>query len=113
LRRGLADKDPVQASEKLYKAAEEAVKALAVCFSMEDILKVVGGRVDGLFQSLRRLFQEYPGSWVIGLALHGIERTIYMFGDFTGKARLRCCEGNARYRKDGFRSKEDYLWIMI
>jgi len=36
-----------------------------------------------------------------------------MFGDFTGKARLRCCEGNARYRKDGFRSKEDYLWIMI
>ena len=28
--RGLIDKDPVQASEKLYKAAEEAVKALAI-----------------------------------------------------------------------------------
>jgi hypothetical protein len=42
--RGLADKDPVQASEKLYKAAEEAVKALAISFNMEDILKTVGER---------------------------------------------------------------------
>jgi len=40
----LADKDPVQASGKLYKAAEEAVKVLAVRFGMEDILKVVGGK---------------------------------------------------------------------
>jgi len=40
----LADKDPIQASEKLYKAAEEAVKALAIRFNMEDILKIVGER---------------------------------------------------------------------
>ena len=88
LEEGLADKDPVQASEKLYKAAEEAVKALAVCFSMEDILKVVGERgrwtVSELEKAVSRIsLQKLSGSWVIGLALHGIERTIYMFGDFT------------------------------
>jgi hypothetical protein len=32
--RGLVDKDPVQASEKLYKAAEEAVKAFAFHFDV-------------------------------------------------------------------------------
>ncbi|MCC6020200.1 MAG: PaREP1 family protein [Thermoproteaceae archaeon] len=31
----LADRDPVQASEKLYKAAEEAVKALAACLNLD------------------------------------------------------------------------------
>ncbi len=39
--RSLIDKDPVQASEKLYKAAEECVKALAIYFKLEDILNVV------------------------------------------------------------------------
>ena len=33
--RAFADKDPVQASEKLYKAAEEAVKALATALDLE------------------------------------------------------------------------------
>lgn len=33
--RALMEKDPVQASEKLYKAAEEAVKALAVALDLE------------------------------------------------------------------------------
>ena len=31
---GLIDKDPAQASEKLYKAAEEAVKALAITLGL-------------------------------------------------------------------------------
>jgi len=34
--RGLVDKDPVQASERLYKAAEEAVKAAAVLLGLEE-----------------------------------------------------------------------------
>jgi len=34
--KALADKDPVQASEKLYKAAEEAVKALALALDLEE-----------------------------------------------------------------------------
>ncbi|MGB9705522.1 MAG: PaREP1 family protein [Pyrobaculum sp.] len=37
--RELVDKDPVQASEKLYKAAEEAVKALAVALGLDEAEK--------------------------------------------------------------------------
>jgi len=35
----LVDKEPVQASEKLYKAAEECVKALALHLNLSDIVK--------------------------------------------------------------------------
>ena len=35
----LVEKDPMQASEKLYKAAEEAVKALAVALGLEEAEK--------------------------------------------------------------------------
>jgi len=38
------DKGPVQASEKLYKATEEAVKALAIHYNLSDILEVIGKR---------------------------------------------------------------------
>lgn len=34
--RELIDKDPVQASEKLYKAAEEAIKAMATALGLEE-----------------------------------------------------------------------------
>ncbi|MEM2405762.1 MAG: PaREP1 family protein, partial [Candidatus Methanomethylicia archaeon] len=40
----LIDKDPVQTSEKLYKAAEECIKALAIHFKFEDILVKVRER---------------------------------------------------------------------
>jgi hypothetical protein len=39
--RALVDKDPVQASERLYKGAEEVVKALAAHFGLRDILEDV------------------------------------------------------------------------
>jgi hypothetical protein len=39
--RKLVDTDPAQASEKLYKAAEEAVKALTIHFNLKDILEDV------------------------------------------------------------------------
>ena len=42
--KGLVDKDPVQASEKLYKAAEEAVKALTIYFNLVNIIKSVNER---------------------------------------------------------------------
>ncbi|ABW02372.1 PaREP1 family protein [Caldivirga maquilingensis] len=32
----LIDKDPIQASEKLYKAAEEAIKAIAVALNLDE-----------------------------------------------------------------------------
>jgi PaREP1/PaREP8 domain containing family protein len=39
--RGLIDRDPVQASEKLYKAAEEAVKALAAALNLDEVEKAL------------------------------------------------------------------------
>ena len=39
--RELIDKDPVQASEKLYKAAEEAVKALAIALNLDEAEKAL------------------------------------------------------------------------
>ncbi|RLE57237.1 MAG: hypothetical protein DRJ40_02685 [Thermoprotei archaeon] len=40
----LVDKDPVQASEKLYKAAEECIKAAATHLNLKDILARVRRR---------------------------------------------------------------------
>jgi hypothetical protein len=39
--RNLVDKDPVQASEKLYKAAEEAVKTLAIFLGLDEARKAI------------------------------------------------------------------------
>ncbi len=39
--RELIDKDPVQASEKLYKAAEEAVKALAIGLDLPEARRAI------------------------------------------------------------------------
>ena len=40
----LVDRDPIQASEKLYKAAEECVKALAIYLDLGDIMREVERR---------------------------------------------------------------------
>ena len=65
--KALVDKDPVQASEKLYKAAEEAVKALAIHYNLGDILEVVGKRgrwtVTELDKVVRRLYK-VVGKWL-------------------------------------------------
>jgi hypothetical protein len=37
----LIDRDPVQASEKLYKAAEEAVKAIAIALNLPEAIKAL------------------------------------------------------------------------
>ncbi|MCL7383571.1 MAG: PaREP1 family protein [Thaumarchaeota archaeon] len=39
--KSMLEKDPIKSSEKLYKAAEECVKALTVYFSLTDILSKV------------------------------------------------------------------------
>jgi hypothetical protein len=53
--RSLIDEDPVQASEKLYKAAEEAVKALAHHFNWATSSRGLAIEVSGPSRSLRRL----------------------------------------------------------
>ncbi len=62
----LLDKDPIQASEKLYKAVEECVKAFAKHFKLEDILGKVGERgrwtVTDLEKAVLRI-SERVGEW--------------------------------------------------
>lgn len=62
----LVESDPVQASEKLYKAAEEVVKALAVHFSLRDILEEVeksGRRSAGRLEKAVLRISEKVGGW--------------------------------------------------
>jgi hypothetical protein len=76
--RNLIDRDPVQASEKLYKAAEEAVKALAAYFDLKDILEDVerSGRwsVEKLEKAVLRISEKvgewFRSSWDAAGALH-------------------------------------------
>ena len=56
--RELIDRDPVQASEELYKAVEEAVKALAHYYNLSDILANVNEGVGGLLRSWKRLLRQ-------------------------------------------------------
>lgn len=76
--KSLIDKDPVQASEKLYKAAEESVKILAYHFVFDDILEKVseGGRwsVTELERSVLRISDKlgewFRHSWNSAWVLH-------------------------------------------
>jgi len=75
--RALADRDPVQASEKLYKAAEEAVKALAHLNLSEVLRRVeVRGRWSAtdlekaVLRSSERLGGWVRQSWDAAWVLH-------------------------------------------
>jgi len=54
----LIDKDPIQASEKLYKAAEECVKALTIHLKIEDVLRSVESRGRWTATDLERAVKE-------------------------------------------------------
>ncbi len=65
--RGLIDRDPVQASEKLYKAAEEVVKALAMHYGFDDILNRVNERGRWTVTELEKAVEaisERLGDWI-------------------------------------------------
>ena len=76
--KALVNRDPVQASEKLYKAAEEAVKALAIFYNLQDILSRVEekGRwtVSYLEKAVEAISERLGGwflqSWDNAWALH-------------------------------------------
>jgi hypothetical protein len=68
--RALVDKDPIQASEKLYKAAEEAVKALAIFYDLQDVLTGVEGR----------------GRWVVSDLGKAVEAISERLGGWFGEA---------------------------
>ena len=76
--RSLIDKDPIQASEKLYKAAEEVVKALTIYFNLSDIIEKVNERkmwtVTELDKASRLISEKlrkwFRSSWDTAWALH-------------------------------------------
>jgi len=76
--RALVNRDPIQASEKLYKAAEEAVKALAIFYNLQDVLAGVEekGRwtVSYLEKAVEAISERLGGwflqSWDNAWALH-------------------------------------------
>jgi len=64
--KSLIDKDPIQASEKLYKAAEEVVKALTIYFNLSDIMEKVNERKRWTVTEMdkaSRLISEKLGKW--------------------------------------------------
>ena len=75
--RELVSKDPIQASEKLYKATEECIKALAIHLELEDIVKKVGERgrwtvtelekaVEAISDRVGEWFREtWDGAWLL------------------------------------------------
>jgi hypothetical protein len=76
--RALVNRNPIQASEKLYKAAEEAVKALAIFYNLQDVLAGVEekGRwtVSYLEKAVEAISERLGGwflqSWDNAWALH-------------------------------------------
>jgi hypothetical protein len=68
--RALVNRDPVQASEKLYKAAEEAVKALAVFYNLQDVLAGVEGK----------------GRWTVSYLEKAVEAISERLGGWFGEA---------------------------
>jgi len=76
--RNLIDTDPVQASEKIYKAAEEAVKALTIHFNLKDILEDVEksgrwsvGKLEKAVLSVSdKVGDWFRSSWDTAWALH-------------------------------------------
>ncbi len=76
--RALVGRDPVQASEKLYKAAEEAVKVLAIFYNLQDVLGGVEGKgrrtVSYLEKTVEAISERLGGwflqSWDNAWALH-------------------------------------------
>jgi Archaeal PaREP1/PaREP8 family. len=64
--RELIDGDPIQASEKLYKAAEEVVKALTMYYRLNDILDRVNKRGRWTVTELEKAvlgISKYLGDW--------------------------------------------------
>jgi len=82
----LVEKDPVQASEKLYKAVEESIKALAIVENLEEILRRVKNRgrwtVTDLDKAARKLSKKI-GKWVLHTLDHAW--TLHVWGFHEGK----------------------------
>jgi hypothetical protein len=66
--KALMDKDPIQASEKFYKAAEEVVKTLTMYYNLSDILKTIERKGRWTVTELEEaveLISQRVGEWFI------------------------------------------------
>jgi hypothetical protein len=66
--KALMDKDPIQASEKFYKAAEEVVKTLTIYYNLSDILKTIERKDRWTVTELEEaveLISQRVGEWFI------------------------------------------------
>jgi hypothetical protein len=96
----LAEGDPVQASEKLYKAAEEAVKALAVALGLEEAQKA-----------------EEQGRWTAALLFTAVDKIAKRVGrDFKlwwGRAWFLHVEGFHEARLTAEQVKDDVEYVKF
>ncbi|MEM1545417.1 MAG: PaREP1 family protein [Candidatus Methanomethylicia archaeon] len=94
--RQLIDKDPVQASEKLYKVAEETIKALAIHFKLTEILAKVNERgrwIASELDDVARIASKKLGEWFYDAWDHAW--TLHVWGFHEAKLNI---EGiKARY----------------
>jgi len=121
--RKLVDKDPTQASEKLYKAAEECVKALAMHFKLESVIEKVRGRgrwtttelekaVEAISDKVGRWFEE---AWDRAWSLHvwgfheskfdaeAVRRRLPYVEKMVEEAKKIKCQGQRAPEELGFR----------
>ncbi|MEZ0290247.1 MAG: PaREP1 family protein [Sulfolobales archaeon] len=95
--KNLVDKDPVQASEKLYKAAEESVKALVIIHRVEEIIARVRERgrwrSEDLFNAVTMLRSVY-GDEI--RRLWNTAWTLHVWGFHEAKATKEYVEASVR-----------------
>jgi len=106
--RELVDKDPVQASEKLYKVAEKAAKTIAVALKLPETEEVAkrDGRTAGLLENAlvnttRRLELDelyYWWDYAYKLRVDGFHEAVLRSGDV--RLRLRDVEALVNLAKN-------------
>jgi len=82
----LIDKDPVQAGEKLYKACEEAIKALAIYNRLSEVLAKVEERDRWAVTELEKaveILSDMIGEWI--LASWDAAWTLHVWGSHEAK----------------------------
>ena len=95
--KNLVEKDTVQACEKLYKAAEEAVKALTIHFDLRAILERVRERSRWTITDLSKAVHEIAsriGEWFLDAWDHAWVLHVWGFHE----AKLDSEDVKARYR---------------
>jgi sulfatase maturation enzyme AslB (radical SAM superfamily) len=96
--KNLVDKDSVQASEKLYKAAEEIVKMLTMYFNLSDVLENVKKRGRWTVAELERAVEaisERFGEWFI--SLWDIAWALHVWGFHEAKLDSKAVKVRLRY----------------